>query len=55
MKPDDVKAIWTSARKILRDASFIRDSNRRHDLTMEAAAIMTLCENVIGKQPEPWP
>jgi hypothetical protein len=48
---DDIKAIWASAHKIYRDASFLKDGNRRHDLTMEAIAIMTLCENVIGKQP----
>jgi hypothetical protein len=47
---DDIKAIWASARKIYRDASFLRDGNRRHDLTMEALAIMTLCEAAIGKQ-----
>jgi hypothetical protein len=48
---DDIKVIWASARKIYREASFLKDGNRRHDLTLEAAAIMTLCENVIGKQP----
>ena len=52
MKPDDIQVICASAKKILRDASFLKDSNRRHDLTIEAAAIITLCEAAIGKQPE---
>jgi hypothetical protein len=50
--PDDLKVIFASARKIYRDASEIRNASRRHDLTTEAAAIMTMIENIIGKQPD---
>lgn len=36
--------VLASARRILAVANTIRNANLRHDLTVEAAVIITLCE-----------
>lgn len=49
----DRKAIVASARRIIEIANGIANKTRRHDLVIEAAAIIRLCEVKRTRKPRP--
>lgn len=51
MSQETIEVIMASARKIIADANSLKRDELRHDFVVEAATILTLCENAKRARP----